>query len=292
MRESIIDRLFKWFANSLVFLFALFCLIPFWLMAAGSITGEKELLLEGYSLFPHTFSFLAYESLARSQNLFNGYVITILVTTVGTLIALIISALFAYSIANRRNRIRGFLAFYVYFTMLFGGGIVPFYILVMNWLKLGDTVWALILPLTAQPFNIFLMVSFFRTIPPDLEESGLMDGANEATIFARLIIPVSKPILATIGLFYALMYWNEWFMGLLFMNDERLFPLQLILRRLISNMQAAKDLMPASLNIMAETPALSIRMATTILTIGPIVLLYPFLQRYFVKGLTVGAIKG
>jgi putative aldouronate transport system permease protein len=136
------------------------------------------------------------------------------------------------------------------------------------------------------------MVSFFRTIPEDLEEAGRIDGANELTTFFRIIVPISTPILASVGLFLALAYWNDWFMGLLFITDDTKYPLQLVLRRLISNIEAAKRLMPAGANYTTQFPSLAVRMATTIITIGPIVLLYPVLQKYFVKGLTIGAIKG
>ncbi|MNI69582.1 Inner membrane ABC transporter permease protein YcjP [compost metagenome] len=143
-----------------------------------------------------------------------------------------------------------------------------------------------------QPFLIFLMVNFFRNLPDELEEAALIDGANEFLIFFQIILPISKPILATVALFLALSYWNDWLMALLFAGDDKLYPLQLILRNMVSNLEAAKNLIPAASSITITAPAMGVRMAATVLTIGPIILLYPFSQKYFVKGLTIGAVKG
>ncbi|SFS57798.1 carbohydrate ABC transporter permease [Paenibacillus sp. BC26] len=292
MKESRGDQTFKLISYLFIALFALFCLIPFWLMVAGSLSTEKELLLSGYSLIPKELSTAAYEAVLRSPVIKSSYMVTAFITITGTLIGLTVSSMLAYSIASRRNPLRNGIGFYVYFTMLFQGGMVPFYILMSNWLHLSDSLWALILPIAVQPFYVFLMVSFFRTIPDDLEEAGRIDGANELTVFFRIIVPVSKPIIASVGLFLALAYWNDWFMGLLFITDDSKFPLQLVLRRLISNIEASKRLMPAGANYVTDFPSLAVRMATTLITIGPIVMLYPLLQKYFVKGLTIGAIKG
>jgi putative aldouronate transport system permease protein len=292
MKLDFKDRAFNWFANVFIFVFSLFCLIPFLLMISGSITAESELVTTGYSLYPKNITLDAYQLLFRSPVLLQNYFNSLFVTIVGTLLGLIVSSMLAYSIANKRNQLRGVIAFVVYFTMLFSGGIVPFYMVVSRYLQLSDTLWALIFPLVVQPFLVFLMVSFFRTIPLDLEEAGRIDGAGEATIFFRIMVPVSKPILATVGLFYALTYWNDWFMALLFINNDAHFPLQLMLRRLISNIEAAKHLIPSGASITINAPSMQIRMAMTLLTIGPIIFLYPFVQRHFVKGLTVGAIKG
>ncbi|RED85575.1 carbohydrate ABC transporter permease [Cohnella phaseoli] len=291
IKESGMDRLFLVFSNVFIGVFALFCFLPFWMMLMGSITNETVILLKGYSLFPEAFSLEAYRVLFRSSTILRGYGVTSFITVVGTVLGVAISALLAYSIANRRNRLRNHFAFFVYFTMLFNGGLVPFYIMISNWLKLSDTLWAIILPALLQPFLVFLMVSFFRTLPVELEESARIDGANELKIFAIIMVPISKPIIATVALFYALTYWNEWFYGLLFLANDQIYPLQLLLRRMISNMMAARNLIPAGAATV-NVPSLGIRMAMTVITIGPIILLYPYMQRYFVKGLTIGAVKG
>jgi len=286
------DRMMTAFSWGFITLFAAFCLIPFLLMISGSLTDEQILINEGYSLLPKGLNFEAYRILLQSGALLRSYGITLFITATGTVLGLLVSASLAYSIANRRNRLRHAISFYVYFTMLFNGGMVPFYILISNWLKLSDTLGALILPLAVQPFLVFLMVSFFRTVPEELEEAGRIDGAGEVRIFVQLVLPISKPILATVGLFYALIYWNDWFMGILFLSEENKFPLQMILRRMVSNLEAAKNLIPSGAGIALQAPTYQIRMATTLVTIGPIVLLYPVLQRYFVKGLTIGSVKG
>lgn len=292
MKLSFVDRLYSSFATLSIILFSLFCLLPFWLMAAGSITAERDLLVEGYRLLPETLSLEAYKVLFASDAVYRSYGVTLFVTAVGAGLALIVTAMLAYSIANRHNRYRKIILFLVYFTMLFQGGIVPLYILISKWLHLSNSLWALILPLVVNPFFVFIMVSFFRTVPEEMLESGRVEGANELVVFFRLVIPVSMPMIATIGLFYALVYWNDWFYGLLFVSNESKFPLQLLLRRLISNITAAQSLIPAGANIGVQVPSYQIRMSTTIVTIGPIVLLYPFVQRYFVKGLTLGSLKG
>ncbi|MEK8212034.1 carbohydrate ABC transporter permease [Paenibacillus sp. FSL L8-0463] len=292
MKQTLSDRLFSVFAYAVLILFTLFCILPFLLMVIGSFTEESELIVNGYTLFPKSFSVAAYRALLHSDALYNGYGITIIITVAGTITALCISAMLAYSLANKRNVLQTPFLLFCYLPMLFSGGIIPFYIVVSQWLHLQNTIWALILPLLCQPFLVFLLVSFFRTVPEELEEAARIDGANEMRVFFQIILPISKPILASVGLFYALYYWNDWYMGLMFIDNEKLFPLQLILRRMVSNMEAAKNLIPASAAISTVAPTYGVRMATTVLTIGPIILLYPMLQKYFVKGLTVGAVKG
>lgn len=292
MKMGFSDRLFGVVSFVTVSVIALLCLLPFWLMLTGSITSERELLFEGYKLFPEKISFIAYKVLFLSDTVYKSYGVTTFITVVGTTMALLFTSMLSYSIANRKNRFRNILAFSVYFTMLFNGGMVPLYILVSNWLNLSNSIWALILPLLVNPFFVFIMVTFFRALPEEIAESGRMDGANEMMIFFLLIVPISTPSLATIGLFYALIYWNDWFYALLFISEEDKFPLQLLLRRLVSNMEAAKSLVPSGSSITVEVPSLQVRMATTAITIGPIILLYPFIQKYFVRGLTIGSIKG
>lgn len=292
IKSSLGDRIFLFSCYVFITLFALFCFVPFWMMVVGSITEESELVLSGYSLWPEQLSFQSYKLLFSSKQIFQSYGVTVIVTVIGTILSVVVSSLLGYSIANKRNRLRNVLAFYVYFTMLFSGGLVPIYILIHKWLSLSDTLWALIFPVMMQPFLVFLLVSFFRTLPSELEDAALIDGANEFRTFFSVMLPISVPIIATVALFFALSYWNDWFNALLFINKDELFPLQMLLRRLISNMQAAQNLLPTSISSLIDVPSLGIRMATTVVAIGPIVLLYPFVQRYFITGLTVGALKG
>jgi putative aldouronate transport system permease protein len=286
-------RRLDWFqvlAYTVITVFALLCVLPFWLLISGSITDENELIRAGYALWPHTISFRAYQFIFSGNNqVVTSYGVSILITCVGTLLALFVTTTLAYSIANRKNRLSRPLGFFVYFPMLFSGGLVPFYLLVTQGLQLSDSLWAVILPLLVNPFFVFVMVSFFRKIPQEIVESGRIDGASEATIFFRLVVPISMPILATIGLFYALAYWNDWFMALLFLSDQSKFPLQLLLQNLIANVDASQSFQSSPV---VQVPSYQLRMALTLLTVGPIIFLYPFLQRYFVRGLTLGSAKG
>lgn len=283
---------FDWFkilAYVLVTSFGIVCLIPFWLLIAASLTNESDLVRNGYTLIPHHLSLAAYQFLLTGSTIGQAYAASLFITVVGTVLALLVTAGLAYVIASKRDLFGRALGFFVYFPILFTGGLVPFYILVTQYLQLSDSWWAVILPLLVNPFFVFIMVSFFRQIPAELIESARIDGANEVTIFFRIVLPISTPILATIGLFYALTYWNDWFMALLFISDNTRFPLQLVLQNLISNLEAAQSLqyVPS-----IAVPTYQVRMALTVITIGPIVLLYPFVQRFFVRGLTLGASKG
>jgi putative aldouronate transport system permease protein len=285
-------RRFDWFrvlAYTVVVVFALCCLLPFWLVIAGSLTDEAELINHGYNLWPHTFSLASYQFLLAGGQIASSYGISIFITVVGTTLALAITSGLAYAIAMLRPRVGRPLGFFVYFPMLFNGGLVPFYLLVTQVLQLQNSLWAVILPLMVNPFFVFIMVSFFRQIPREIIESGRMDGANAFVIFVRLILPISTPVLATIALFYALTYWNDWFMALLFIGDNSKFPLQLLLQNMIANVDATQALQYSSA---IQVPSYQLRMALTLITIGPIIFVYPFLQRYFVKGLTLGAAKG
>lgn len=285
-------RRFDWFkfvAYTVVIIFALCCLVPFWLVVAGSLTDETELINNGYEFWPHHFSLVAYQFLMAGGQITTSYGISIFITVVGTTLALAITSSLAYAIAMLRPRVGRPLGFFVYFPMLFSGGLVPFYLLMTQVLPLQDSLWAVILPLMVNPFFVFIMVSFFRQIPREIIESGRMDGANSFVIFVRLVLPISTPVLATIALFYALGYWNDWFMALLFIGDNTKFPLQLLLQNMIANVDAAQSL---TYNSVIQVPSYQLRMALTLITIGPIIFVYPFLQRYFVKGLTLGAAKG
>ena len=285
-------RRFDWFkvlALVVVTLFALACLLPFWLVIAASFTDEHELLQRGYTLFPHQLSLDAYQTLLSGPTMLQSYGASLFITIVGTALALAITSGIAYVIANRLNRYSRLMGFFVYFPLLFSGGLVPFYILVTQYLQLSDTLWSVILPLLVNPFFVFIMVSYFRQVPLEIIESGRLDGASELTIFLRLVIPISKPILATIGLFYALIYWNDWFMALLFISDDSKFPLQLLLQNLVANVDASQAFQYSAAS---QVPTYQLRMALTVLTIGPIIFAYPFVQRFFVRGLTLGATKG
>ncbi|WP_336789692.1 carbohydrate ABC transporter permease [Paenibacillus sp. MMO-177] len=276
-------------------LFSLSCLFPFVMVISGSLSTEKDIMDFGYTVWPHHITLDSYKILLLGSNrIIDAYGISILVTVAGTILSVFVTSMGAYVMARRSFKYRNILSVYVIITMLFNGGLVPWYIICVHYLNLKDTLWALILPMLANAFNMFLIRNFMNSIPEEINESAKMDGAGEFKIFYRLIMPLSLPVLATVGLFVALSYWNDWFLGLMFVDKQELQPLQLLLRTLVSNVEFLKSSSNASAmqRISAQIPSESIKMALTVVTIGPIVFLYPFLQRYFVKGLMVGAVKG
>lgn len=285
----------QFFIALVIGLFSLACLFPFLMVISGSLSTEKDIMTYGYSLWPKTITFDSYKILLLGSNrILQAYGVSTFVTVVGTILSLFVTSMGAYVMARRSFKYRNILSIYVIITMLFSGGLVPWYIIIVRYLDLKDTIWVLILPSLANAFNMFLIRNFMLSIPEDLHESAKMDGAGEFRIYAGLIMPLALPVLATVGLFVALGYWNDWFLGLMFIDKQELQPLQLLLRTLISNVEFLKSSSNAAAmqRISNQIPSESIKMALTVITIGPIVFLYPFLQRYFVKGLMVGAVKG
>ncbi|MFF0824560.1 carbohydrate ABC transporter permease [Micromonospora haikouensis] len=272
-----------------VTLFALFCLVPLWMIVAGSFTDESVLSLRGYSLLPDPFSVDAYAQLFSGRAIGRAYLATLFITGVGTVLSVACTAGLAWVIARRLRPVSRPLTAFTYLPMLFSGGLVPIYLLVTQVLHLRDSWFAVILPHLMMPFLVFITVAFFQQIPTEIMESAHVDGAGELRIFFRIVLPLAKPILAVIALFYAVTYWNEWFMAILFISDPDKYPLQLLLQNLIANVTNATVLPGGSAPVV---PVNQLRLALTVVTIGPIILAYPFAQRYFVKGLTLGATKG
>lgn len=273
--------------------FSLACLYPFLLVLISSVTDEITLQTNGYSIFPDKLSTDAYVAIFRTKTIPTAYLVTTFVTVVGTLLSLIVTSAAAYALAGRRLYYGTQLAFLFYFTMLFSGGIVSQYILITKYLHLQNTVWVYILPALFGPWNMFLMRNFFNEIPEELFESAKLEGAGEMKLLTRIALPLSLPAMATIGLFYALGYWSVWQPGLLYVDNPDLFTLQYIVMQIIRNVDIAQNIAVHGSTAAAQAaPSYTVRLATAVVTIGPIVLLYPFLQRYFVGGLKVGAIKG
>lgn len=269
--------------------FALFCLIPLWMILAGSLTDENKLSVDGYSFWPSPFSLKAYSAIVAGGALWKAMGASLFITIIGTTISLVATAGIAWAIARRVPRLSTSLAVVGYVPMLFHGGLVPLYILVTQYLQLQDSWFSVILPLAVAPFLVFIGVSFFAQLPKEILESARVDGAGELRTFFQIVLPLSKPILAVIGLFYAVAYWNEWFMALLFITDPEKFPMQLVLQNLIASVSNAAGMVPASSDV---APVYQLRLALTVVTMLPILFAYPFAQRYFVKGLTLGATKG
>ena len=273
--------------------FALVCVLPNVLVLSGSLTDESELLTKGLSLIPGKVSVSAYKLLfADFGRVLNGYRITIIVTALGTALSLLVNAMLAYPLSRRSCEYRGQLAFFCYFTMLFSGGMVPWYIVCVRYLGMHNSILALILPYTANAWYMFLLRNYFKALPEEVVESATIDGAGEYRTFFTIILPLSTPVLASVGLFLALMYWNDWWLGIMLVEEESLMPLQLLLRSILSNTQFLTSGNASRIIGAVKVPAEGVKYATTIVTIGPILLLYPFAQRYFIKGLMVGAVKG
>ena len=296
MRESksLGDRLFSISTYIYVTLFTIFCLFPFWIMVSASFTDDMVLRQDGYLPWARVWSLEAYRWVFKGSEIRTGYMVTIFVTIVGTLCSLFVMSSLAYVMALKRLKGRNKIAFYVFFTMIFVPGLIPWFITCRNLLQLHDNIWALILPMLVQPFWIFVLRNFFAALPPEILESAYIDGASDVTILFRIVLPLSKPALATVGLFIAVAYWNDWFLALMLLDFAEFKPLSVIILKMINNMQAIQAAMKypgVSINL-ADMPTLAIRMATACITIGPIITVYPFVQRYFVKGLTMGSVKG
>ncbi|GGD88048.1 carbohydrate ABC transporter permease [Paenibacillus nasutitermitis] len=282
--------------NIIAALFAFACVFPFLFVLIISFTDENALASNGYAIIPDAWSLEAYRYLFKTgDSLLHAYGVTIFITVVGTLISLIFVTLYAYAISRKSFKYRHFFSFLAFFTMLFNGGLVPTYIVVTQLLHLGDNIWALILPMAVNAFYIMIMRTFFSTMVPDaIIESGRIDGAGELQTFLRLVLPLSLPGLATIGLFSTLGYWNDWFNALLYIDSANLVPLQSMLMRIETSMQfIMQNSANSSLNtgILQNMPQETARMAMVVLATGPIILAYPFFQRYFIQGLTIGAVK-
>jgi putative aldouronate transport system permease protein len=266
------------------------CLIPMLLVVSVSFSEEKALAVEGYQLLPVDFTTFAYEYiLTNPQQILRAYGVTVFVTTVGTVLGLIVCSLMAYPLARKDFKLRGVLSFYVFFTLLFSGGMVPFYILVTQYLGWKDNVLALIVPYLATAWYVLILRTSFAQLPTELLEAARIDGAGEWRIFFQIVLPLSKPVLATIGLFYILRYWNDWFMALLFINDSQLYPLQYLLQVLMRNI----NFLSSNPQTMGEPiPTSSARMAMAVLAFGPALFAFLLLQQYFIRGITIGSLKG
>jgi len=282
--------------NVIAALFSFLCVFPFVFVAIISFTDEKSLAANGYRIIPEKWSFKAYEYIFETgDTLLRSYGVTILVTVVGTVVSLLMIALYAYAVSRKSFAYRRFFSLFAVFTMLFNGGMIPTYIVVTQLLHLKDNIWALILPLAMNAFYIMILRTFYITGVPDaIIESGKIDGAGEFKIFIRLVLPLSLPGLATIGLFSTLGYWNDWFNALLYIDTPSKVPLQSMLMRIESSMQFIQQNSlnsAVSLEALSSMPQDTARMAMVVLATLPIIFAYPFFQRYFVQGLTVGSVK-
>lgn len=291
------EKIFQAIIHICLVLLAACAIIPVWVLVSGSITGEQELILKGYSFFPKSLSADAYKYLFyKASEILRAYGITVLITVVGTAASLLITPLLAYPLSRKDFRARNVFAFLVFFTMLFNGGIVPSYIMWTQIFHMKNTISALILPgLLMNGFHVILMKNYFaQNIPVELIEAAKMDGAGEFRIFYKMVLPLSLPIMATVGLFVGIGYWNDWTNGLYYITNPSLYSLQNLLNRILQDVQflSSSTLTQAAGTVNTQMPSVSIRMAISVVGILPIMVLYPFFQKYFVKGIAIGAVKG
>ena len=280
-------------ANIILAVFAIACVFPFIFVIIISLTSEQSLLEHGYSIFPKEWSFEAYKYLFQSGGaLAQSYMVTILVTVLGTIINVSMVSSYAYAISRKGFKYRRQFTFLVFFTMLFGGGMVPSYIVMTQVLGLKNTIWALILPLAFNSFNIIVMRTFFqKSVPDSIIESARIDGASEFRIFIKIVIPLALPGIATIALFSTLAYWNDWFNAMLYIDYQNLVPLQHMLMKIEKNMEFIRQNAMLSGEVMNALPQESVRMAMVVVSTLPIACTYPFFQKYFISGLTIGGVK-
>lgn len=283
--------------NLVFILLCISAVAPFLLLLSSSLTEEATLMREGYNFFPRVFSLQAYEYLASSAGkIVRGYGITVLVTVLGTLASCVMTIMFAYPLSRKELPFRYGFSFFVFFTMLFNGGLVPTYMMWTQTFHIKNTIWALIIPgLLMNGFYIIMMRSFFNAnIPDEIVEAARIDGAGEYRILGQIVLPLSKPMLATMVLMIGLNYWNDWTNSLYYVTEEKLYSIQAILNTIISNIQflsSGQSTAASSLST-ADMPSVGIRMAIAVVGIIPILCIYPFFQRYFVKGIVVGGVKG
>lgn len=295
MRDKMSNRMVVIVAYITTGLFALLCFLPLWMAVCASLTNEITLIKDGYSLWIPDFDMTSYKLIFTGTSVvIRAYMVTIGATLIGTLMLVFFTALTAYPLSVSSLKYSKNISFFIYLTMLLNGGLVPTYILVARVLNMKNSFWAIVIPGMLSAYNIFLMKNYFKTIPGSLAESAKMDGASDFKIFTSIILPLSKPILATIGLFAAMGYWNEWYKVLLYIEKPELYTLQY----LIMKMQRQIDFLSSEMGAKAMEsmgnvilPSLGIRMATAMVSIGPIVLVYPFLQKYFMKGIMIGSVK-
>jgi putative aldouronate transport system permease protein len=280
--------------NGVLLLLTFLFLTPLWVVVSASFTDEIALTKDGYGLWPTQFSASAYRYILQNPTqIVNAFGVTLLVTLIGTLVSLLVNSLTAYVLARTDFTWRRPFSFYIFFTMLFNGGLVPSYILITQYLKLRDTLLVLIVPMLMSPWYIFLLRTYFSTLAKEFIDSAKLDGANEWQIYWRIFMPLSTPALATIALFTILGYWNDWWLALLYISDAALYPLQYLLYAILRNAEFLTSNANSSAMLgSVKVPLQTVRMAMAVIAIVPVAIAFVTLQRYFVRGLTIGGIKG
>lgn len=285
---------FEVIAYVLLGIASVLCVLPFIMIVSGSFTKNATIVNEGYSLLPKDVTLEAYEAIFRSpKGILTAYGMTLYYTVVGTGIGLILITLTAYVISRTEFKYRNTVSFLIYFTSIFGGGMIPWYLMYSSVLNLKGSTFAIWFPALMSPFLIILMRTFITgSVPGAITESAKIDGAGHVTIFWKIIMPVIRPGLATVGLFLALGYWNDWYRSSMFSTDSSTWELQFYLYDMLNSSVAMQQMSASSGMQVKDMPGESVKLAMAVVTTGPILLLYPFVQRYFVSGITIGAVKG
>lgn len=297
-RFNRVSKTANFILNIIFLLMALACIIPVLLVVAISFSAEASITEYGYRFIPKIFSLEGYEFLlSQGKMIIRALGVSVFVTIIGTALGVLLTTLMGYVLSRPGYKLNGFLTMVVFIPMVFNGGLVSTYYVVSQLLELKNTVWALILPLSVSSFNVVICRTFFKTtVPESLIESAKMDGASQFTIFSRIVLPISQPVLATIGLFLCFAYWNDWYQSMLYIEDSKLYSLQALLNAILTNIQMlAKNAATVGLGaaeMLANMPQEAARMAIVVIIVAPIACAYPFFQKYFISGLTLGAVKG
>ncbi|WP_073278176.1 carbohydrate ABC transporter permease [Anaerocolumna jejuensis] len=277
-------------------LFAAICIIPFIIVISASLSNEKDLIINGYSVLPRTIDWTAYMYIFKNPSVIgNAYLVTLFITVAGTFLTVLFTAMMAYALSRPQFKLKKAMTFIIFFPTLFSGGLVPSYIINSQYLHLTDSLWALILPGITNVFYIIMVRTFFKQLPDGLFEAAKIDGANEYRIFFRIALSLSKPVLATVAFLTALGKWNEWYSAMLYIRNPDLYPLQYLLQSMMLKIQSVLKMMttaPSMTGSMTSMPSETLRMAMVVVATGPMLIFFPFFQKYFTKGMTMGSIKG
>lgn len=271
-------------------------IIPFWLLVSASLSSEMDIAKYGYAFIPKTPTLEAYRFVFKNpKSVIDAYKVTATYSIIAMVLSVLLQAMCAFPLTRKNLRGRQGFSFYLYFTMLFNGGLVPSYILITQYLHLDNTIWIYIIPSLISPWNIFMMRTFFSQLPEEIFESMQIDGASVYNMFFKTVLPLSKPVIATIALITFLGKWNDWYTAMLYIDNDELISLQYLLQKIMQNLKMIQELagkgLSANINV-SKLPGETARMAMAIVVAGPALVIFPFFQKYFVKGLTVGSVKG
>lgn len=294
IRLSSDQILFACIKYSVIIIVALICLVPFYMLVISSFTSEQAIITRGYSFIfrPEDFSTSAYQMVFKNpMKIINAYKNTLIITGFGTVASLLLSSMAAYTMFRRDVKYRNKLAFFLYFTTLFNGGLLAYYLTITRYLNMQNTMWIMILSPMFNVMYILILRNFINaSIPAALMDAARIDGAGDFRVYLQIVLPLSKPALASIGLFIALNYWNDWWTPMMFVERAHLHPLQFTLYQILSSVNFAASMVDSVPQI--NLPKESLKLAMTVVAIGPIILAYPFVQKYFVSGITIGSVKG